>query len=191
MDKLRIGITGHRDLREEDIEALSSSLADAVNKLREANQDRQIQMLNALASGADRLAADYAIKSGMELVAVLPFSAEMYEEDFADGELTEFRKQLKSASDVIIPEHSVLGKMQNRDDGYRAAGRYIADNCDYLIAFWDGASGTDEGCGTGDIVKYFTDRHTEKLIHIKTIRRDKRPLTEIKKEADEHSLDNQ
>lgn len=172
MDKLRIGITGHRDLREEDTDKLYSSLAAVVNKLREGNPDKQIQMLNALAAGADGLAADYAIKSGIEMMAVLPFSAELYAEDFADDELAEFRKQLNSATEVIIPEPLPSGKMQNREDGYRAAGRYIADNCDYLIAFWDGIPGTDTGCGTGDIVKYFADRKPEKLIHIKTRRGD-------------------
>ena len=191
MEKLRIGITGHRDIREEDTDELSSLLYEKIRTLQEANPDRQLQMLNALAAGADRLAASCAVRDRIDLVAVLPFPSEQYEKDFEGEDLEKYRMQLRNTSEIILPAEDKNLYQQNKEAGYRSAGRYIADNCDYLIAFWDGTPGTDEGCGTADIVKYFTDRHSDRLIHIKTRRQDKKHLTEIKNEADDRSLLNQ
>lgn len=184
---LNIGITGHRDLREEDRDRLLKSLDEEICRLRDAHPDKQIRMFNALAAGADRLAAEYAIRSGIGLIAVLPFPAGQYEEDFSPEDRRSFGNQLEHALEVILPEKNA--EQNGRDDGYRAAGRYIADHCDYLIAFWDGNPGNAEGCGTGDIAAYFMQgKGPEKLIRIDTGRREKRTLAEIRMEAENLSM---
>ncbi len=107
-------------------------------------------VLSPLAEGADRLVAERVLaREGAELEAILPMSEADYERDFAtDASRSEFRSFLAKAAAIHrLPASS------NRAEAYAAAGRFVVDHCDILIAIWDGKAGDGPG-GTADTIAY-------------------------------------
>lgn len=145
---LRIGVTGHRKLA--DLRRLRRGIDDALEEISTRFPGLPICVVSALAEGADRLVARHCIeRCGAQLEVVLPLPSEDYEIDFSSPESREeFRSLLASAADV-----TVLPGTASRDAAYAAAGRYVLDHCDVLLALWDGEPerGT-AGAGTGAVV---------------------------------------
>jgi hypothetical protein len=72
-----VGITGHRHLT--DPEDIASRIAQALDAIEREFRVRRIELLSALAEGADRLAAQAVLaRQGGALVAVLPLPVEEY-----------------------------------------------------------------------------------------------------------------
>ncbi|MDQ0797207.1 hypothetical protein [Streptomyces sp. B1I3] len=138
----RIGVTGHRSIPQEVhahvIEGMRAALCAAEGSL---------EALSSLAVGADQIFADLALAHGAELTAVIPSGD--YEAGFAEGaELARYRTLKARAVREVR-----LGFPHSTDEAYYAAGAYIADHCDRLLAVWDGRPARGLG-GTGDIVTY-------------------------------------
>ncbi|HRP08521.1 MAG TPA: hypothetical protein PLL69_08535, partial [Gemmatimonadales bacterium] len=110
-------------------------------------------LYSPLAEGADRVGAQVALdRSGWELHAVLPFSAEKYRADFTredsePGSAQEFARLLEAASAL-----TVVDGVPGRWDAYSQVGRTVVDAADLLIAVWDGLDPAGPG-GTGSIVR--------------------------------------
>lgn len=118
----------------------------------------QLRFLCPLAEGADRLAAHEAHAQGWPLVVPMPFHRQEYERDFKTKEsLDEFRMMLGWAGeDTLELDGGRDGPAQDRYDewrSYEAVGRFVARNCDLLIAVWNGRPGNGRG-GTADIVQF-------------------------------------
>jgi hypothetical protein len=109
---LVIGVTGHHDLRKEDIPALNERLKatferleeeyanppsfleqtrrrirpSAIDQFKEAWRRRPgatpMIVLSSLAEGADQLAAEVALNRGLRVIAPLPLPADEYRRDF-------------------------------------------------------------------------------------------------------------
>ncbi|MER5769448.1 hypothetical protein [Streptomyces sp. NPDC001985] len=144
----RIGITGHRFIPPEAHGHIRSGLRSALDR-----QGAALEAISSLAVGADQIFADIALSCGAELTVVIPSG------DYADGftepdELARFQELRGRAAREIR-----LGFAHSTDEAYYAAGAYIADNCDRLLAVWDGAPARGLG-GTADIVRYAQDRGT-------------------------------
>lgn len=138
----RIGVTGHRSIPQE-------LHAHVLEELRAAlcGHDGSLEALSSLAAGADQLFADLALAHGAELTAVIPSGD--YEAGFTDGADLERYRTLRARAAREIR----LGFPHSTDEAYYAAGTYIADHCDRLVAVWDGRPARGLG-GTGDIVTY-------------------------------------
>ncbi|MFJ8867775.1 hypothetical protein ACIRD6_18705 [Streptomyces sp. NPDC102473] len=138
----RIGVTGHRSIPQELHAHVREGLRAALR-----GHDGSLEALSSLAVGADQLFADLALAHGAELTVVIPSGD--YESGFVDEtELARYRAlKAKAAREIRLDfPHST-------DEAYYAAGAYIADHCDRLIAVWDGLPARGLG-GTGDIVTY-------------------------------------
>jgi hypothetical protein len=81
---LVLGVTGHRDLREEDLPELERRVRDLINQLRNDYPHTVLQLLSPLAEGADRLVARVAVESDVALFVPLPLPQEEYERDFPE-----------------------------------------------------------------------------------------------------------
>nr|WP_239110703.1 hypothetical protein [Streptomyces microflavus] len=109
--------------------------------------DGATQALSSLAVGADQLFADLALTCGAELTVVIPSGD--YEACFENAaDLARYRLLKSRAAREIR-----LDFPHSTDEAYYAAGAYIADHCDRLLAVWDGRPARGLG-GTGDIVTY-------------------------------------
>ncbi|OPX91640.1 MAG: hypothetical protein A4E53_00678 [Pelotomaculum sp. PtaB.Bin104] len=148
-----IGITGHRDLREEDILRLEKEICSIFQELKEKYPSTPLVLLSPLAEGADRLAARSALNCGLKLIVPLPMAKEEYEKDFTtEKSIDEFNRLLKSAAAYFeLPPAGSLGS--NREHNYNAVGAYIAQHSHILIALWDGIE-TNQVGGTAQVVKF-------------------------------------
>src|ERR1700761_747444 len=100
---LIVGITGHRDLRPQDITVLECKFKEILNRLRDDYQgtdsDRApLVLLSALADGADRLAARVALSAGAKLAGAPPRESAEYKRDFETDESQNEYEQLLSQS---------------------------------------------------------------------------------------------
>ncbi|GGT41126.1 hypothetical protein [Streptomyces purpureus] len=144
----RIGVTGHRDIPVAAYAHVRAALLTALG-----GHQGSLEALSSLAAGADQLFADLALECGAELTVVIPSGD--YERGFTGpGELARFQLLRERATrEIQLPFPC------STDEAYYAAGTYIADHCDRLLAVWDGHPARGLG-GTGDIVHYARERGT-------------------------------
>jgi hypothetical protein len=181
--RLRIGVTGHRKLRDpETVQALVRKAIDTeISSLlpaefrknpggvrRAGTTPTSFSVLSLLAEGADRVVVRAVLAyPDARLDAVLPLALEDYLEDFAtDESRKEFKELLDRCSKPVLlrkrrvqDESSDPGcQAELRLDAYEQAGRYVVDHCDVLIAVWDGEPSRGRG-GTAEVVQYALKLH--------------------------------
>lgn len=88
-----------------------------------------------------------------------------YKKDFEYSSKKEFDLLLKKANTIttLTYEEDV-----SRNFKYESAGKYVSDNCDILIALWDGKYNDLQG-GTSETVKYHLNKN-KKIWHLKVDR---------------------
>jgi hypothetical protein len=150
---MKIGVTGHRNFDdpsaprwvEHSIREQLSHYGDFIG-------------LTSLAKGADQIFAREALQLGGTLEAILPFPE--YGESFDDpDESAGFHELIIRCSKV-----TTLAFSGSKDESYLAAGKYVADHSELLIAVWDGKPAAGLG-GTGDVVAYAL-RNNKKVFQI-------------------------
>lgn len=159
-----LGVTGHRDLRPEDIEQLKHSVATIFRDLLQNYPHTPLTMLSSLAEGADRLVAEVALDMGIDLVCPLPLPPELYRADFAtEASRQEFDRMLAAAKSWFtlalvdgVGRESIEQKGPERDLQYAQVGAFHAQHSQILIALWDGLV-LDSVGGTGKVVHYKLD----------------------------------
>src|SRR5258708_28692234 len=130
---LVIGVTGHRDIREEDREQLKNAVHGVLTELRHRYPCTPFVLLSPLAEGADRLVAEVALlpEIGARLIVPLPMPKDMYEADFSEDSLKEFNRLLALADQwfeipLVADETEVSHPGPERNQQYEAVGKYIA-----------------------------------------------------------------
>ncbi|MBW0286104.1 hypothetical protein ATN38_04735 [Rhodococcus sp. FH8] len=141
----RIGITGHQQMPEVAIDYAVSGIRDVL-----ARAERPLVGVSSLASGADQLFARELVAAGGQLHVVVP--AADYETTFSDEDAGHYRRFLAQASEVTHLEFE-----HSDEPAYNAAGLWVAEQCELLIAVWDGLPARGLG-GTADAVA-----HAERL----------------------------
>jgi hypothetical protein len=143
---ISIGVTGHRILTE--IEKIERGIVKALAHIEQSHPEQTLTVLSSLAEGTDRLVARCVLtRANARLVVPLPMPQAEYEADFTTVESkAEFLELLNHAVEIIE-----LPPVPTREGAYEAAGRYVLDHCDVLLAVWDGQPEQGMG-GTGGIV---------------------------------------
>jgi hypothetical protein len=159
---LNVGITGHRTLPANEVINIENiiirileyikNISDKLLKETPPNYSNPLhvyRMISPIAEGADRIAANAALKCNYKLFCPLPFRKSEYEKDFiAKQSKDEFHYLLSKAESIL----EIAGDSQNRNEAYLAVGEYIIQNSDILLSVWDGKSDDNIG-GTGDITQ--------------------------------------
>lgn len=142
---MRIGVTGHRDIADDAMEARVDAVLDELV----ADAD-VIEVWSSLAEGADRLVARRVLaRPGARLVVVLPLDADDYRADFAEpASRAQFDEMLRRAERVDVAGSDESG---TRTSAYERAGHAVLGGCDVLVALWDGEPSRGRG-GTAEIV---------------------------------------
>jgi len=152
--QLSIGVTGHRDLVEDDVPALGNRVRALFDSLSDSYPDLELQLLTALAEGADRLVAEVALEHGIPLIVVLPMELADYEMDFESAEsLAEFRSTLAKAQQILTLSGGPGQQPLARNSQYAQLGLFISNHCQVLLALWDGKPFDAVG-GTAQVVNY-------------------------------------
>lgn len=145
--ELKIAVTGHRHIRisEELIKSINSTLEDLINQFNESD----IYLLSPLAEGSDQLVASLAKElARIKLVVPMPLSIDDYLEDFgSDDSKQQFFELLKIANEIIP-----LSAVQDHQLAYHNLGEYLVNECDCLLAIWNGIY-TNKIGGSGEVVK--------------------------------------
>jgi hypothetical protein len=157
---LVVGVTGHRDLREEQLPALRLQVRDFFLGLRRDYPGLPLTLLSPLAAGADQLVTEVARELAIRVVAVLPVPATMYYADFAEpGSRALFDQQLAYADVMELPlrpatdADAVAHAGHARDLQYAQAGIFASSHCHILLALWDGEESGLLG-GTAQVVAF-------------------------------------
>ena len=152
---LIFGVTGHRDLREEDIVKLEKSVFNILKEYKTKYPHTEIIVISALAEGADMLVARIAKKLGITLHVLLPYQEEEYLNSFMNRESNEKEflelKEYASRFEINSCIHTYGAKKC-----YQQLGEKIANDSNILLALWDGVDIGKSG-GTSAIVKYQRD----------------------------------
>jgi hypothetical protein len=136
----RIGIAGHQDLPKAATDFIRQGIRDVL-----AQYD-DVVGYSSLAAGADQLFAVEVLSRGGRLHAVVPSAG--YETTL-DGDAAElYVRLLAAASDTTQLAFPAPG-----EPAYEAAGQWIAEHSELLIAVWDGLPARGRG-GTADTVAY-------------------------------------
>ncbi|MBL7260663.1 hypothetical protein [Paractinoplanes lichenicola] len=148
---MRVGLTGHQRLSLSTRRTITSSIAGILTE----QSDENLVGITSLAEGADQLFAFTVLATGGRLHAIIPSSD--YESSFQDDQAARanYTALCGLANDITTLPFAKPG-----EDAYLAAGKAVVDNCDLLIAVWDGKPAVGRG-GTGDIVRYANERSVD------------------------------
>lgn len=144
-----VGVTGHQAREGIDWTWVQTELLSALE------DHGIISGLSSLASGTDQLFAAATLQLRAKLVSVLP--VDRYEDEF-EGDARRMYRFLRDASEQVN-----LSSKLPREHAFLAAGKYIVDNCELLIAVWDGQPAEGIG-GTADIVAYAKQRDRKTVL---------------------------
>lgn len=137
---------------------------DLFRELAESFPERKLQLLSALAEGADRLVAEEALDCGIELVALLPMPRELYLRDFASDASKAGFAALAAQAAIShelplvagVSPDDIIGCERARGVQYAQLGIFLCAHCHVLLALWDGKWSTRLG-GTSQIVRFHHD----------------------------------
>lgn len=161
---LVVAVTGHRDLVPEEIPEIRNQVRQFYTRLRDTYPDRRLQLLSALAEGADQLAAEVALAEDIAVIAVLPMSKSACLEDFESAEsAARFEALLaRTEGSFELPPargntpDSILQPGEPRNRQYAQLGVFLCAHAHILLALWDGKP-TDELGGTAQVVRFHHD----------------------------------
>jgi len=140
-----IAVTGHRPSKLNDDYELKSPLVGHIRKSIESVIDAQkpSKLISGMALGVDTLSALIAIDKKIPLIAALPCKAQ-------------YAKWPQKSRDIYnyILSHELTDPILINDTFYtptcmQARNEWMVNNCDMLVAIWDGSNG-----GTANCVKY-------------------------------------
>jgi hypothetical protein len=138
-----IGCTGHQGLTPLTERLVASSVVDVISR----TDGEEITGLTSLAEGADQLFAFAVLACGGDIDTVIP--CEGYETAFPSEESrAKYSKLIDLSGNVTTLQYD-----HPSEDAFLAAGRRIVENCDLLVAIWNGQDAVGKG-GTADIVGY-------------------------------------
>src|SRR5947208_16996906 len=96
------GVSGHRDTLEDDSPELQKQIRTVFDSFRHAYPKASFELLSPLADGADRIAAEVALRAGLRIVVPLPMAQTEYERDFTTNDsLDQFRRLLATAASAF------------------------------------------------------------------------------------------
>lgn len=136
---MRLGVTGHQRRDGADWEWVAAEVRLLIGSLV-----GPVEAWSSLAIGADQLVARAVLDSGGTIVTVVP--GDWYEECFSSDGLASYR-------DLVGRGRTIVLSAMTGEDAFLAAGLNVADNCDLLLAIWDGEAARGKG-GTADVVAH-------------------------------------
>src|SRR5258708_3699243 len=143
LERVRIGVTGHRHLTPATVDLVTEAIEECISRHA---ADRTLVGISCLAEGADQIFAEVVLRHGGSLQAVIP--AVDYRVKMTDEVRAEFDRLVECASRV-----TTLPYQEAKGPAYMAASLVLVERSDLLVAVWDGERAA-KFSGTGDVVDY-------------------------------------
>jgi len=169
MTPLLIGITGHRDINIDSIEAVEEEIKRFLKNTQSLLPNTPITLMSGMADGADRLSVKVALELDIAVQAVLPMPLDLYETDFSSSSKEELHGYLNNKNveliELPLPEGMNAEKVESpgpdRDQLYLQLGKYLVKRSGLMLALWDGINTGLMG-GTSDVLlRYLNVNDTE------------------------------
>ena len=150
---LIVGVSGHRDLIDDDTPEIRMRIASELEKIEALAKGVRLILLSGLAKGSDQLVAEEAFKRKWEVFAVFPMPLTDFLEDFEAGSQREAFIKLKNQCSAVIeiPWATTLDRdiTNPRNQQYRNQSIFVVRQAQVVIALWDGIAVPPLGaCGT-------------------------------------------
>jgi hypothetical protein len=143
---INVGVTGHRIMT--DLDKIHNGIDLAIERIQKKFPGQPLRLLTQFAEGSDRLVEQHFRNlKGSRITVVLPLSIDEYLKDFSRGSAKEFLQLVRESDEIVN-----MPLLRDRDEAYEAAGRYILNHSDVMIAIWDGEVAQGRG-GTGQIAE--------------------------------------
>jgi len=140
-----LGATGHQTIPPGAREFVVDAVRDILRRA-----ESPLLAVTSLAAGADQLVATELLRAGGHLHVIVPSGH--YERTFTTQvDLASFRSLLEAADAVTRLDYA-----EPSEEAFLAAGKRVVDDCEMLIAIWDGKPARGLG-GTADVVRYAQD----------------------------------
>lgn len=148
---LKIAITGHRpnklgndyNLTSDLVKKIKYKIVSEMEAIINDNVGKKFILITGMALGIDTLFAHIAIEKRLKFIAAIPCIGQ--EAMWRDEARKLYHKILKDERCIV---HMVTNKPYDLKC-MNLRNEWMVDNCDVLIAVWDGTSG-----GTANCVKY-------------------------------------
>ena len=140
-----VGLTGHRDLH--DPARSKAAIRQVLQELKQ-KCDGRLLAFSSIANGADAVFAEESIALNIPWKAVLPCPKEFYLQSVSEEERRVINSCLAKAYAVETMPFS-----EQQEDLYLNCGIRTVEDCDVLVAVWDGEPARGKG-GTADVVAY-------------------------------------
>jgi uncharacterized phage-like protein YoqJ len=158
---MKIAITGHRpnklgndyDLTSPLILQIKQAISKILGELH-LKYSGDITLITGMALGIDTLFAKMAIENDTPFIAAIPCYGQAAVWPKRSQDI--WRDLLNKASEII----NVSGQIGYKSEYMQQRNIWMVDNCDLLIAVWDGTPG-----GTANCVKYAISKN-KPWIHI-------------------------
>jgi hypothetical protein len=154
-----VAVTGHRDLRSQDLDHLRQEVRAIFSGMRRRMPNTPLILLTGLAEGADQLVAEVALEQDVLLAAAIPMPVDIYKEQMTEQAQKKLDGLLAlSVLQIMIPlegqtEQELRTSEAARAECYEALARFLSRYGQSLIALWDGKNSQKRG-GTSSIVHY-------------------------------------
>lgn len=158
---IQIGVTGHQARPGIDWDWIAAQTRNIFEQHKPV-----ARVFSCLAAGTDQVFAREALAHGIPATAVIPMSD--YERHFRGDDLAQYKRLVEQCERFLLPGAA------SDEEAFFAAGRYVVDSVDLLVAVWDGKPSAGLG-GTGDVVRYALSSG-QMVMHIDPILRTIRSL---------------
>ncbi len=99
-----VAMTGHRDLRPQDLDLLRQEVRAIFSGMRRRMPNTPLILLTGLAEGADQLVAEVALEQNVLLAAAIPMPIDIYREQMTDEARKKFDGLLAlSVLQIMMP----------------------------------------------------------------------------------------
>lgn len=155
---ITFGITGHRDILEEDLKRATDIVAKTIKHYRNRFPLSPFVFISPIAQGADSAAAKAALEadSNLFLQVVFPFSEVDYLptiEPAHQNLFHELKNHPKTIGIITLHDEKLTTHVEI-DQAYAEVGEFVALHTHLLFAFANGDEGMVKKGGTQEIVKY-------------------------------------
>ena len=168
----RVGIIGHRSLTEIEKDFVQKEIGKTLVTLERTIEGKKktyaiksscyISGITSLAEGAERVFAREVLANHGSIEVILPFSKEIYMQDFwGDESREEFLYLFKFDKYPIINDSSAS---PNKTWAYYATSKHIIDQCDFLLAVWDETPVKAKTGGTEYWIEYAAHKKVPTII---------------------------
>lgn len=154
-----IGVTGHRNLAEEDLARARSAVGSFFDTIRQLLPDTELHVMLGMAAGGDLIVAETALALGIHIEAVLPMPLAEFLVDFDDRNrrlliellahpglhYVESRLGARGESTLLTDAPA------RREAAYRNLTEVLNRKSNLMLALWDGKASRRPG-GTTDTV---------------------------------------